>query len=372
MTDRTLNIVHIFRSPVGGLFRHVLDLARAQSERGHRVGLVADSLTGGERAAQALAAIEPRLALGLTRIPMPRQPGPKDFKAIIEVSQFLRATRADVAHGHGAKGGLYARAARLGRGIVRATTPHGGRLHFSKDNLGGRLVLTTEKLLMPFGNLYLFESRYSRDLFHAKVGSPRGLVRVVHNGVAPAEFESVPHDPDATDLLYLGEFRTLKGIDTLIDALAILRGRGLTATLVGDGPDAAEIRDRIAAADLAAAIRLLPPMPAREAFRRGRIMVVPSRAESLPYVVLEAAACGKPLIATHVGGIPEIYGPLTDALIPPNDAEALAKTIVLTLDNPDIAAARTAALRERIGADFSIGAMVEGVLSAYDATRNGR
>jgi glycosyltransferase involved in cell wall biosynthesis len=375
VTDRPLNIVHVFRSPVGGLFRHVLDLAGAQAARGHRVGLIADSLTGGGRATQALAAIEPRLALGLLRIPMPRQPGPKDFKALIKVSQFLRATHADVAHGHGAKGGLYARLARTGRTMVRAMTPHGGSLHFNRDSAGGWIVLATERLLMPFGNLYLFESRYSRDLFHAKIGTPRGLVRVVHNGVSQAEFEPVPAAPDATDLLYLGEFRMLKGIDVLVEAVARLRARGhkVSATLVGDGPDAAAVRDQIAKASLGDAVRLRQPMPAREAFALGQMMVVPSRAESLPYVVLEAAACGKPLIATAVGGIPEIYGPLTDALIPPNDAENLVKKIVVTLDNPDIVATRAEALRQRVAAGFSIDTMVEGVLAGYaEARRNSR
>ncbi|MGE0565005.1 MAG: glycosyltransferase family 4 protein [Pseudolabrys sp.] len=371
MTDRTLNIVHVFRSPVGGLFRHVLDLARGQIDRGHRVGLIADSLTGGERAAAALAEIEPRLALGLQRTAMPRLPGPKDLPALLEVTRFLRAAGADVAHGHGAKGGLYARLARTGRPLVRAMTPHGGSLHFNKDNLGGRLVLGTEALLRPFGQVYLFESRYSRDLFHKKIGKPHGLVRVVHNGVAKAEFEPVAPAPDATDLLYLGEFRTLKGVDVLIDALATLRTRGqnVTATLVGDGPDADTFRARIDANRLTDIVRLRSPMPAREAFALGRMMVVPSRAESLPYVVLEAAACGKPLIATHVGGIPEIYGSLTDALIPPNDVEALVKTITLTRDHPDIVASRAASLRERIAAEFSIDVMVDGVLGAYQAAR---
>lgn len=369
VTDQTLNIVHVFRSPVGGLFRHVLDLAQGQIERGHRVGLIADSLTGGERAARTLAEIESRLALGLRRIPMPRQPGPQDLPALLEVTKFLRTVGADVAHGHGAKGGLYARLARTGRPLVRAMTPHGGSLHFNKDSLGGRLVLGTETLLRPFGQVYLFESRYSCELFHQKIGKPHGLVRVVHNGIASAEFDPVVPTADATDLLYLGELRALKGVDVLIDALAALRARGqdVTATLVGDGPDADTFRARIEANQLTDHIRLRPPMPAREAFALGRIMVVPSRAESLPYVVLEAAACGKPLIATHVGGIPEIYGTLTDALIPPNDVEALVKTITLTLDHPDIATSRAGALRERIAAEFSIDAMVDGVLAAYRA-----
>ena len=74
-------------------------------------------------------------------------------------------------------------------------------------------------------------------------------------------------------------------------------------------------------------MRFLPPMPARQAFALGRIMVVPSRAESFPYIVLEAAAAGKSLIATGVGGIPDMFGPLAERLIPPDDCGALERAL---------------------------------------------
>ena len=68
-------------------------------------------------------------------------------------------------------------------------------------------------------------------------------------------------------------------------------------------------------------------MPVREAFKLGRMLVVPSRAESMPYVVLEAAGARVPMIATNVGGIPEIFGPFRDRLGPPDDAEDLRARI---------------------------------------------
>jgi glycosyltransferase involved in cell wall biosynthesis len=106
-------------------------------------------------------------------------------------------------------------------------------------------------------------------------------------------------------------------------------------------------------------------MPARQAQALGRVMVVPSRMESLPYVVLEAAASAKPLIATRVGGIPEIYGPLAGNLIPPEDPQALARAIESALDQPGEAAAAAASLQQRVAASFSLQAMADGVLNAY-------
>ena len=71
-----LEILHAVRAPVGGIFRHILDLANGQADRGHHVGIIADSLTGGERADQALAEIAPRLKLGVHRLAIRREPVP--------------------------------------------------------------------------------------------------------------------------------------------------------------------------------------------------------------------------------------------------------------------------------------------------------
>ena len=108
-------------------------------------------------------------------------------------------------------------------------------------------------------------------------------------------------------------------------------------------------------------------MPARQAFSLGRLLILPSLAESLPYVVLEAAAAGVPLIATDVGGIPEIFGPLSDALVPPGDAEALAEATRAARVGPEALAERTEGLRERIRAEFSVAGMSDSILDFYRA-----
>lgn len=362
-----LNILHVFRSPVGGLFRHVVDLAREQTARGHQVGLIADQRTGGARADAILAELAPSLALGLTRVPMRRHMAPGDVAVLAHVMHRIAESKADVVHGHGAKGGAYVRLAFNSPGAVRAYTPHGGSLLFSGNTLAGWIYLTTERLLMPRGDLYLFESEFSAGTFSRKIGAPRSLTRIVHNGVTRAEFEPVAPQAGASDIVFIGELRMLKGVDVLIDAIAQLRDRGrvVTATLVGDGAEGDTFRAQVAHLKLDDAIRFRGAMPARQAQALGRIMVVPSRMESLPYVVLEAAASAKPLIATRVGGIPEIYGSLAGNLVPPEDARTLAQAIERTLDHPDEAAATALKLRERVAGSFSLQAMADGVLAAY-------
>jgi hypothetical protein len=90
-SERKLRIVHVLRAPLGGLFRHVIDLSKEQIARRHAVGLVTDSLTGGARAAAILAELEPSLSLGLLRLPMPRQPHLLDISAAAQIALHIRA-----------------------------------------------------------------------------------------------------------------------------------------------------------------------------------------------------------------------------------------------------------------------------------------
>ena len=106
---RSLNILHVLRAPVGGLFRHVVDLVQGQIARGHRVGIIADSLTGNVRSKEMLAGLVPLLALGLSLTPIHRPFGPRDLAAEWHVSKRVRKAEPDVIHGHRAKGGAFAR-----------------------------------------------------------------------------------------------------------------------------------------------------------------------------------------------------------------------------------------------------------------------
>jgi glycosyltransferase involved in cell wall biosynthesis len=365
-SSKSINVLHVLRAPVGGLFRHVADLARGQAERGHRVGIIVDATTGGAQAEAVLEDLSPRLALGVTRVPMSRQIGLRDVSAIAHVARRAAGVAADVLHGHGAKGGAYARLANR-RQAIAAYTPHGGSLHYGWSSLSGLLYLTLERVLIASTDLFLFESAYGREVFRAKLGNPGEMARVVHNGVTAAEFEPIMTDTGASDLVFVGELRVLKGVDVLIKAVALLKqeGRNLSATIVGEGPDRAAFEAQVRAQNLAGSVRFVGARPARAAFASGRLLVIPSRAESLPYIVLEAAAAGIPLLATRVGGIPEIFGPDAADLVSPGDPAALARAIGLGLR--DLAGKRAAGarLQARVRESFSTDAMTDAVLAAY-------
>jgi glycosyltransferase involved in cell wall biosynthesis len=368
-----LRILHATRAPVGGIFRHILDLANGQADRGHHVGIIADSLTGGERAEQALAEIAPRLKLGVHRVAIRREPWPTDALVWAYFLRLVRRLKPDVLHGHGAKAGAFIRSKTASGDTIRLYTPHGGSLHYPRTTIKGMLYSRLERALMNATDLFLFESAFARDTYQRTIGVPKGLVRCVFNGVTADEFDPVVKAADATDVVYVGEFRHIKGADLLIDAVARLRadGRPVTLTLAGDGEENANLKAQVQRLGLGEAVRFIGHVKARYGFSKGSLLVVPSRGDSMPYVVIEAAAAGIPMVAANVGGIPEIFDTHTDALFAPNIAAAMADAIESALGDPAAAQERARSLRERIFLHFSQRAMVEGVLAGYrDAFAN--
>ena len=373
MTERpeSLRIMHVFRAPVGGLFRHVADLATEQARNGHQVGVVCDSLSGGSYEDTLLTALGARLPLGLIRLPMRRQISFGDLRATRRMIAHIGALSPHVIHGHGAKGGAYGRMigawlARKRR-IARVYTPHGGSMHYDPASLSGRIYFAAERLFERFNDALIHVSQFEADIYRQKVQTPRCVVRVIPNGLRADEFVAVTLRADARDVLFLGAFRDLKGIDVLIDALARLQAQGLrvTANLVGQSEGRAAYVEMAAQRGISDQVEVHDPMPARAAFATARAVIVPSRAESMPYVVLEAIAAGLPTLSTNVGGIPEIYGPFAPELLPAGDAVALAAAIERLLADPQRARREAAARRDWIMPRFHIEKMECDIFSVY-------
>jgi glycosyltransferase involved in cell wall biosynthesis len=373
--SKPLSIVHVIRSPVGGIFRHVADLTSAQRAAGHSVGLICDSVSGGAFEEQRIAALAPQLRLGVRRVHMSRSISPADLPSTLAVAKCVAAMRPDIVHGHGAKGGVYGRLAgmieRRRRPVASFYAPHGGSLHYEKGSLTGRLSFAVERALERITDGLIHVSAYEAGTYREKIGVPRCPTHVVHNGLRSEEFEPVRPLADAADFLFIGELRHLKGVDVFIEALALLKreGRGARALIVGAGPAQEEraYREQVAAAGLSHLVAFRPPMPAREAFALARIVVLPSRAESLPYLVLEAAAAAVRLIVTHVGGIPEIFVGNVERLLPPGDPRALALAMQASREDLDASAKQALLLQASVKENFSLAQMTTQIEAIYRA-----
>ncbi|RUM21214.1 glycosyltransferase family 1 protein [Rhizobium vallis] len=373
MTEQQpLRILHCFRSPVGGIFRHVRDLVEEHSKAGHEIGILCDSSTGGEYEDSLFDDIRPYLSLGLTRVPIRRSISPSDIATMWDTYKKIKSLRPDVLHGHGAKGGVLARLAgsalRVNRyRVARLYTAHGGSLHYSRSSLGGQFVLRMERLQEYFTDALVFICEYERDTYARKVGRPRTKTRLIYNGIGDREFEPIHTRSDAVHFIYVGMLRDLKGPDLFIDAFAKterLLGRPLSALMIGDGPDRDRYREMMVERGLGKRIGMLPAMRIHEAFAMAQNLVVPSRAEAMPYIVLEGLGAGKTIIASRVGGIPEVLGKDSAALVEPGNSDDLARVMAETLSTPGWHA-KTMPPPETVKAVFSASVMASDVLKLY-------
>jgi hypothetical protein len=123
-------VLLITRAPVGGLWRHILDLMDGLLDRGFELGLVVDSLRASDSVNGVLKRFEPKLSLGVHSMDIPRVPGFGDLRVARHCRKLTKQLKPDIVHGHGAKGGLHARLAAWGMPAKSFYTPHGGSLHY--------------------------------------------------------------------------------------------------------------------------------------------------------------------------------------------------------------------------------------------------
>jgi glycosyltransferase involved in cell wall biosynthesis len=180
------------------------------------------------------------------------------------------------------------------------------------------------------------------------LGVPESRIRVVYSGVDRTVFHAGPVEQARRALgldlaqpliVFVGRLDAVKGIDVLLDACArlITAGRRFKCCLVGDGELRRRLEQRILTLGISQTVQMMGARPQRQLgdwYRAADFVVVPSHSEGVPGVLLEAAACGTPFIASRVGGIPEIADLVPSVLVPTGDADALARAIGERLDTP--------------------------------------
>lgn len=164
-------------------------------------------------------------------------------------------------------------------------------------------------------------------------------LRVIHCGIEPSHFADPAPLPTKLRLVAIGRFSEQKGFPLLIEAIAIAARLhpGLHVTLVGDGELRGELEAMIDLHTLRRHVTLtgwLAEDAVRAALNEAQALILPSFAEGLPMVVMEAMANARPVIATSIAGLPELVTPGTGWLVPAGDVQALADAIDTMADTP--------------------------------------
>jgi glycosyltransferase involved in cell wall biosynthesis len=296
------------------------------------------------------------------------RPTPGDLRDLPLLARL--AGRADVIHAHSSKAGFLTRLAAFARGRRNRTlfTPHGWSF-WAAEGLEARAYLALERLAAHWCRTLITVSvAERREGLEAGVGRPEQY-RVVLNGIELEPYAGEPR-PEPGRIVFVGRLRQPKRADLAVRALAIVRRTRPEATLdvVGDGPLRTGLEQLAEREGVKQAVRFLgvrndvPQLLAGVA-----CMLLASDYEGCPLTVLEAMAAGLPVVATAVGGIPElVVEGETGFLVAPDRPEPIADALEAILTEPDRGRALGAAGRERARALFSRERMIRETAALYD------
>lgn len=183
-------------------------------------------------------------------------------------------------------------------------------------------------------------------------------LRIVHCGIDPAAYGRRPREGFGQRILFVGRLTAVKGVPLLLEAVARVRAAhpGVQLTVVGAGDDRAGLEAQAAALGLGDAVRFAGLMPQDQVAARleeSDILVLPSFAEGVPVVLMEAMASRIPVIATRVGGVQELVADGESGfVVPPGCVDSLAGRLDALLGDPDLCRRMGEAGRRAVQGDF--------------------
>lgn len=361
-----LSVMQIIgNSVIGGAERHLLELVQGLGRSG--VGVQVICPRPGPLTEQLETLSIPVRCIEMVS-PWPGDEYALDAQALETLAAVLREMRPDVVHSHLYPAHLHASLAAQEVGIPA-------------------IVHTAHTIIVRPGDVLLshITTAYTIAVSHAaarlllNAGVPPERIEVIYNGVAPEHFEQ---DREAVERaranLNLGPGSVLgtvarlspeKGIDVLLRAVQRVKRifPAVTALVIGDGPQAAQLHRLAGELELHESVRFLGARHDVPVLNRLLdVFVLPSREEACPMALLEAMAAGKAVVATAVGGSPEVLTSPTDGwLVPPDDPGALADGLLMLLGDPTRRAAMGVAAQKKVAAQFTRDRMVRDTLAFY-------
>lgn len=203
----------------------------------------------------------------------------------------------------------------------------------------------------------------------AREGIPPARLHLIPNGLDVRRFTAVPERAAIRRVVMVANLRAEKGHDTLLAAAPRILDRhpDATFTFVGEGPRRSALEVLTRALGLGDRVQFLGERrDVAAVLAEHDLFVLPSRSEAFPNALIEAMASALPVVATDVGGIPEVVRPgVNGRLVPPDDSGALADAVVALMDDPAGAAALGRAGRADIERHYTFDRMVEGFEQLY-------
>ena len=292
------------------------------------------------------------------------------------IASLCRRLRPDVFHTHGYRPDVVDAGVARRLGVPTVTTVHGFTGGGWKDRLYERIQ---RRAFRRFGAVVAV-SQPLRDAL-LRDGVRRERVHIIRNAWGETEMPLDRQDarralgvpPEGVRIGWVGRMSHEKGADVIIDALALMGDARITLSMVGDGSARAAIEARAAGLGIGSRITWHGTVhDAARVFPAFDVFVLSSRTEGTPIALFEAMAADVPVVATSVGGVPDVVSRDEAMLVPSEDPAALATALAETLGSPAAALARARAARERLQREFALKPWLERYEALYATLRSPR
>jgi glycosyltransferase involved in cell wall biosynthesis len=361
MARRPRVLIVITLAEVGGAQTYVAQLLPALAERFDVT--VAAGGSGPLRNAAKAAGVR---FLPLRNLRRPVNPL-RDLLALLELISLMRRERPDILHANSSKAGVLGRlAAVVARVPIRIFTVHGWAFE-AHSGPASWAYLWADRLAGRCTTVTVCVAEHERSTGLAARTCRSGRTVVIRNAVDVAAAPRAGSNGGTPRLITVGRLKAPKDFPTLTRALAALPSGSFDALIVGDGPDRPEVEAEVERLGLAKAVRLMGERPDVAQLLAGSdVFVLSSASEGLPLSVEEAMAAGLPVVASAVGGVPEVVvDGETGLLVPPGDAERLAGALGVLLADPDLRLRMGSSGRARAEALFDLAAFRRAHVELY-------
>lgn len=367
-----MSVLHVLApAPAGGLERVVEELAAGQARGGDRVTVAA--VVEPEGADHPFVRRLSRLPVEAREVAIPHRRYLREWR---ELDRCLVEIDPDVVHTHGYRADVVAGRVARARSLPRVSTVHG---FVGGDPKNRFYEWAQRRTLRGYDAVVAVSRSVARRLREAGLnGAPLRVLPNAWSGRSPLRERDEARDRlglprEGTAVGWVGRLSREKGADLLLRAFARLGRPDLRITVVGDGGEAESLRTLAAGLGIADRVTFHGLVPdAASLYRAFDLFVLSSRTEGTPMVLFEAMHAEVPVVATRVGGVPDVVSGDEAMLVDPGDPAALAAAMGRALDDREAAASRAARARRRLRKDFSPGPWIERYAEVYTEARRRR
>jgi glycosyltransferase involved in cell wall biosynthesis len=290
-----------------------------------------------------------------------------DLRSVVACRSLLTSLRPDLVHLHSSKAGLIGRVAAWAEGVPVVFTAHGWGFKPGVPLARRAVVWGSERAVADLAHRIICVSEYDRALaLRYGIGDRERLV-TIHNGLALEAPQATPGAAGDVTFAMTARFQEPKEQSLLLRAFAAAAPEARLA-FIGDGPQLAaskELAENLGIADRVSFYGDRGDVPALLA--RAHVFVLLSRYEGLPISILEAMRAGLPVIASGVGGVPELLRHGDTGFLVPNEVRAVAGAVATLAASPELRQRMGAAGRRRFAQEFALDQMLSRIEAVYEA-----